>query len=113
MAVMGGSSASTYRSLPEASRLEPGGLAADPGHPPGGHRDSGELAQEQRGPPDGDVVAGHEVRGLRVGLRPVAGPRLHVRRKLPSVTVPQHGHCLACATYSEIFGPGAGSMSVT
>ena len=29
------------------------------------------------------------------------------------MTVPQHGHSLACATYSVTFGAGVGSMSVT
>jgi hypothetical protein len=49
---------------------------------PGGDRDAGELAQQQRGPPDGDVVAAGQVRGLRAGLRPEAGPGPHVRRQL-------------------------------
>ena len=54
-----------------------------PGHPPGGDPQAGELAQQQRRPVNGDVMPGREVSGLRAGLRPVAGPRPHVRRQLP------------------------------
>ena len=47
----------------------------------------------------------------------VSGPKLARARTCagssPSVTVPQHGHSFACATYSVTFGAGAGSMSVT
>jgi hypothetical protein len=47
----------------------------------------------------------------------VSGPKLARARTYagssPSVTVPQHGHRLACATCSATFGAGAGSMSVT
>ena len=58
-----------------------GGLPADAGHPPGGDREAGELAQHQRGPVNRDVVAGGQVRGLRGCLRPEAGPRPHVHRQ--------------------------------
>ena len=69
--------------LHEPARLhQRGGLAADPGHPACRDRDSGELAQQQRGPVDGDVVPGGQVRGLRAGLRAEAGPRPHVRGQL-------------------------------
>ena len=59
-----------------------GGPAADPGHPPGGDGDPGQLAQQQRGPVHRDVVPDGQVRGLRAGLRPEAGPRPHVRGQL-------------------------------
>ena len=46
-----------------------------------------------------------------------SGPKLARARTCagssPSVTVPQHGHSFACATYSVTLGAGAGSMSVT
>jgi hypothetical protein len=47
----------------------------------------------------------------------VFGPKLARARTSagdsPSVTVPQHEHCLACATCPVTFGPGTGAMSVT
>jgi hypothetical protein len=49
--------------------------------PPGGGRDPGELAQH-RGPVNRDVMAAGQVRGLRAGLRPVAGSRPDMRREL-------------------------------
>ena len=60
-----------------------GCLPPDPGHPPGRDGDAGQLAQQHRGPPDGDMVPDGQVRGLRVRLRPVAGPRPHMRGQLP------------------------------
>ena len=46
-----------------------------------------------------------------------SGPKLARARTCagspPSVTVPQHGHSFACATYSVTLGAGAGSISVT
>ena len=59
-----------------------GGPGPDPGHPPGGGRDPGELAQQHRGPVNRDVMAAGQVRGVRAGLRPVAGPRPDMRREL-------------------------------
>ena len=47
----------------------------------------------------------------------VSGPKLARARtnggSSPSVTAAQHGHCLACATYSVTTGGGARPMSVT
>ena len=47
----------------------------------------------------------------------VSGPKLARARTCagssPSLTVPQHGHSFACATYSVTTGSGAGAMSVT
>ena len=60
-----------------------GGLPPDPGHPPRRDPEAGELAQQQRRPVNRDVMPGGQVRGLRAGLRPVAGPRPHVRGQLP------------------------------
>ena len=59
-----------------------GGPGPDPGHPPGGGRDPGELAQQHRGPVNRDVMAAGQVRAVRAGLRPVAGPRPDMRREL-------------------------------
>ena len=46
-----------------------------------------------------------------------SGPKLARARTCagssPSVTVPQHGHSFACATYWVTFGSGGGSISVT
>ena len=46
-----------------------------------------------------------------------SGPKLARARTCagssPSVTVPQHGHSFACATYSVTLGAGAGRTSVT
>ena len=91
-----------------------GGLAADPGHPPGRDRDAGHLAQQHRGP----AAPGRTAR--RPGSRPArmaSGPKLARARtnagSSPSLTASHHGHCLACATYSVTSGGGAGPMSVT
>ena len=56
-----------------------GGLAADCGQPPGGDRQPGQLAQQLRRPADREIVPAGQVRGLRVRLGAVAGPRPHVR----------------------------------
>ena len=61
---------------------EHGGLAADRRHPPRGDRDPGKLAEQQRRPVNGHVMADDQVRGLRVRLRPEAGARPHVRGHL-------------------------------
>ena len=58
-----------------------GGLAADRGHPPGGHRQAGQLGQQLRGPRDRDVMPADQIRGLRVHLGAVAGAGPHVRRQ--------------------------------
>jgi hypothetical protein len=85
--------------LPHPVR-EPAGLhqcvgpAADAGHPPGRDRDAGQLAKQQGGPVDGDVVADGQVRGLGAGLRPVAGAGPHVRGQLPDADRPAPGALL-------------------
>ena len=76
----------------EPARLhQHGGLPADPGHPPGRDPDAGQLAQQQRRPADGDVVTADQVRGLRAGLRPVAGPGPGMRGQLPGGDCPAPG----------------------
>ena len=90
-----------------AALHQPGGPAADAGHPPSRYRDAGQLAQHQRGPVDRDVVAADQVRGLGAGLRPVAGASPHVRGSSPTLTAAHPGHFFACATYSVTFGAGA------
>jgi hypothetical protein len=65
-----------------------GGLAADPGHPPGGHRQAGQLGQQDRRPPDRDMMSAGQVRCLRMRLGAVAGPRPHMCRQHPRADRP-------------------------
>ena len=80
----------------EPARLDQrGGPAADPGHPPRRDGDPGQLAQQQRGPVDRDVVAGGQVRGLRAGLRPEAGAGTDIRGQLARGDHPAAGPFLS------------------
>ena len=59
-----------------------GGLARTPAIHPAETAIPASSRQQHRRPADGDVVAAGQVRGLRVRLRPEAGPRPHVRGQL-------------------------------
>jgi len=75
-------SSSCTRPVNPLARHQRGGLTADPGHPAGGHGHAGHLGHQPGRTLHRDVVRAGEVRGLRVRLRPGAGPRPHVRGQL-------------------------------